>query len=387
MRIAIAGSEVANNIQSFANALSSTYVVSTYCFRENVFYRNVDYNYSSSNWLLRSNFKAIRGLGRIISQFKKIYLFLQSLPETDVYLFIWSETFIAFSIDLFILRALNKKILIFHCGDDVRYRPIQYFIDHYVANTLYFDRDDFDKIDSYLAHGRTFVGALFSQWVAEKTAKVISLRSHATFQRIPHYFFRFPQEELIDQPRKPAQRPLIIHAPSNRNAKNSQVVIAAIKILEDLGFSFNFELIEGKPNSYVLERLKAADILIDQPGPWVGRLAVEALAASCAVVGGAQPSYYDIDDNIPVLQFQPDANRLAEQLADLVDNVERRSIIMSNSYDYWKSNYSEASFSSYIGDIIAGTAKSYPPRTSHRHYVVLFAGGVLKKTVLKRYFR
>jgi len=55
--------------------------------------------------------------------------FMPLIFKFDIFVFVWTTTFLPLNIDLFLLRLLGKKVLVFNCGDDVRYRPTQYRID------------------------------------------------------------------------------------------------------------------------------------------------------------------------------------------------------------------------------------------------------------------
>lgn len=71
----------------------------------------------------------------------------------------------------------------------------------------------------------------------------------------------------------------VVHAPSNRAAKGSHHVFAAIeKLQEELADRFVFETIEGVSNSEAQQRIARADLLIDQLLiGWYGGVAVEAM--------------------------------------------------------------------------------------------------------------
>lgn len=76
------------------------------------------------------------------------------------------------------------------------------------------------------------------------------------------------------------KRPLKIgHAPSNRIAKGTDLILKAVSDLKAEGFNFEFELIENLSNEDARKRYEAIDILIDQLFyGWYGGVAVEAMA-------------------------------------------------------------------------------------------------------------
>lgn len=383
-KIVVCGSEIANNIYTFGKALEQSYQVTTVCLNANLYYATNHYDICIYNPLQKSRHRPVRLLGRTVAGFNKVVHFLRLLRGHDAFVYVWIDGFLPLKIDLFLLRLLRKTTIVFHCGDDVRFRPIQSRLDREVYGVRYFDPKNTEALARYESSGNSFLFAFSNQWLTEMSgATIVSLRSHATFQKRPHYFFRFPQKQLLDAARGPNVRPLLLHAPSNRTAKNTECVLEAIKLLRQRGCEFDFELIEGQPNHYVLQRLLEADILIDQPGPWVGRLGVEALASSCVVVGANRPDYYQIDDQSPVVQFEPDCTDLANKLQALLADYVHRRHLMQQSFDYWQRHYSEPAFSGYISRLLDGTAEASARMAGYRSHLLRYAQGPLQRLLIK----
>ena len=97
-------------------------------------------------------------------------------------------------------------------------------------------------------------------------------------------------------------RPLRIgHAPSNRNVKGTDLLLAAVENLKREGFLFELVLVEGSSNSEAKDIYKTIDVLVDQLfAGWYGGLAVEAMALGKPVIA------YIRDDD---LHFIPAAMR------------------------------------------------------------------------------
>lgn len=384
-RIVVCGSEIANNIYTFGEALKESYEVTTVCLHANAFYASNRYDICIDSPLSASRSRPVRVLGRLASGARKLAHFLRLSKTQDAFIYVWSDTFLPLKIDLFVLRLLRKKAIVFHCGDDVRYRPIQSKLDQEVYRVHYFDPKDTQALAKYESSGNSFRASFFNQWLTEKSgATIVSLRSHATFQKGPHFFFRFPQKRLLETARRPRPRPLLLHAPSSRTAKNTQCVLDAVELLQRRGCEFDFELIEGQPNHYVLRRLLEADILIDQPGPWSGRLGIEALASSCVVVGGNRQDYYQVDDNSPVVQFEPDCADLANKLQKLIANPETRRDLMQQGFSYWERHYSEQAFSQYITSLLNGSAAPSGPIPHYRDHLLRYARTPFQRQLIKR---
>ena len=150
--------------------------------------------------------------------------------------------------------------------------------------------------------------------------KLFTLIDTETFLDRPCYHFIIPQQELVDIKDKKYfknEKINIVHAPSDRQIKGTEIVIKVIDKLKKK-YSINFNLIEGRPNQDVLTILKDSDIAIDQPGLWPGKFAAEALASGCVVIGGNQiPEKFAIKGN-PIIQFHNDEKKLYDSLESLI---------------------------------------------------------------------
>jgi len=256
-----------------------------------------------------------------------------------------------------------------NCGDDVRYRPIQVRLDYKYLNFKFLEHS-IEERKIYKYGSNTFLKSFFNQWIEEKSgAKIISLRSQATFQNKPLYQFRFPVKKILDKEKNASKLPLIIHAPTNRNVKGTKFVLEAIERLKKSNLKFEFELVEGKSNAYVLDRLKESDIVIDQPSSWIGRYAVEAMAAGCVIVGGNRADYQGFCMKSPVIQFETDGNYLFDKLENLIVNKEKRDLLMKDSYEFWKNYYSYESFAEYFESIINGSAVMFKPLNDNKKII------------------
>jgi hypothetical protein len=352
----------------------------------NIYYKSNQYDFNLTP-IGNSKFIICRLLSHFMVVIRKIIVFISLVKKNDIFIYVSTVTFLPFKIDLFLLNFLKKKVIVFHCGDDVRYRPIQVKLDTKVFNLKYFDSADADALSMYESSGNKFIRSFYNQIITEKSgATIVSMRSHATFQKSAHYFFRFPQKRLLKGPRNPKIRPLLIHAPSNRIVKNTETVLKAIKLLRHESCKFDFELIEFQSNQILLNRLLDADILIDQPGPWPGRLGIEAMASSCIVVSGNRPDYYEIEDNSPVIQFETDYKNLAQKLKSLIIDFYKRRVLMEKSFSYWENYYSEKSFSRYIHNILSNTAKSYHPIPNYKKYLMKYACNSFQRIAIKIFY-
>jgi hypothetical protein len=103
---------------------------------------------------------------------------------------------------------------------------------------------------------------------------------------------------------KSSDRPLVVHAPSDRTVKGTRFVLQAVERLKSEGIDFDFQLVEGLPIGEARKLYERADILIDQLLlGWYGGVAAEFMALAKPVI-----SYIRETD----LVFVP--NEMREQL-------------------------------------------------------------------------
>lgn len=76
-----------------------------------------------------------------------------------------------------------------------------------------------------------------------------------------------------------AHPPLIVHAPSRRTVKGTDMLMAALDRLRARGVAFRLQLVENMPHAEAREVYRQADIVVDQLRiGWYGVLSVEAMA-------------------------------------------------------------------------------------------------------------
>ena len=124
----------------------------------------------------------------------------------------------------------------------------------------------------------------------------------------------------------------IVHAPSRRSKKGTDCILKAVKTLQE-EYTLRVELIEGKPNTYVLQKMKSADIVIDQIGPgWYGKVTIEALYA------GAVPCFYihpDLETFIPEHFFvNITETMITQQVAHIIEDESLRGMLRKRGYNY-----------------------------------------------------
>lgn len=185
--------------------------------------------------------------------------------------------------DLFWLRLIGKKIFITFQGDDAR--QASYCQAHF---PIHFVRDVTpDYYPPWLERLKPKRIAKFAKYAhkiyAVNPDLLWILPAGAEF--VPYCHIDLNDWIPVHR-RIPADKKLhLIHAPSDRHAKGTKYLLAAITKLREQGFEFEFTLVEKFANQDARKLYEQADILIDQLlAGWYGGLAVELMALGKPVV-------------------------------------------------------------------------------------------------------
>ena len=177
--------------------------------------------------------------------------FAKLAPRTDIFHFYFGLTLIPKSIQFPLLRLLRKKSVFHYLGSDIRGKT--------PAQLAFGKRADAEIVGSYDA----------IRWVPE--AHVIPPGLDLT--------------PLTPVPPSDNPRPLVVHAPSNREKKGTRYVIEACADLP-----VDLDIVEGVPHDEARERYARADIVVDQLNAgWHGVFALESMALGKPVVTYLKP--------------------------------------------------------------------------------------------------
>ncbi len=172
--------------------------------------------------------------------------FAQLAPHTDIFHFYFGLTLVPKSLQFPLLRALRKKSVYHFLGSDIRGKTPE--------QLAYGKRADAQIVGSYDA----------IRWVPD--AEVIP--PGLDLSRVAHV------------PPSDRERPLVVHAPSNRGKKGTEHVVAACEQLP-----VDLDIVEGLPNEEAKQRFAKADIIVDQLNAgWYGVFAIESMAMGKPVV-------------------------------------------------------------------------------------------------------
>jgi glycosyltransferase involved in cell wall biosynthesis len=221
------------------------------------------------------------------------------LPRTDVFHFYFGLTLVPPSLQFPILRATRKKSVFHYLGSDIR-----------------------GKTPAELTDGK------------HAGAEIVG--SYAALRWVPGAHVVPPGLDLGEFPPPPAvenPRPLVVHAPSNREKKGTRFVIEACERLP-----VDLDIVERVPHVEARRRYARADIVVDQLNAgWHGVFALEAMALAKPVVANLDPETVErsaegYGHRIPIVPATSDT--LADALAPLVEDTARRRAIGEESRAY-----------------------------------------------------
>jgi len=251
--------------------------------------------------------------------------FLFCLFRYKIFNFYFGKSLLPANIDLPILRLFGKKIVMTYCGADVRLSELEQRRNPY----------------SYL-HRTSHIGPEFDaakkrwlKWQRLWVQKAVVARS-----LIAHVLLFYPEDKLVDiwvhntfdlsnyHPESYTTRdiPVLIHAPSDVNAKGTQYIESAIAELREEGFSFEYRRLENVPHEEAMRVYREdADIIIDQVlvGTF-GTLALEGMYFGKPVVGYLLDEIKDKSCPDCPLVSAP-IPELKEKLAWLIEHPEERT--------------------------------------------------------------
>lgn len=244
----------------------------------------------------------------------------EAIPRYDVFHFYFRpffffdsrKLFFPTGLDLLLLRAAGKVVIVHYRGSEVR-SPTK-----------------FKELSPY-------------HYVDENPQNLVSKFPEATVEALKRYIRGVSHDILVPDPELQGyvegseivargiclaewaavgvpdeDEPLVVHAPSRRAVKGTDAVMQAVETLRAEGLRFRFQLVEGLPNHEAREVYRRASIVVDQLRiGWYGVLSVEAMALGKAVLA------YVRDD---LAHHLPEPRPLAIANPDTVTDVLRRLI-------------------------------------------------------------
>ncbi|QQE80316.1 glycosyltransferase [Alicyclobacillus sp. SO9] len=253
------------------------------------------------------------------------HVFDQVVHAADIIHFHNGDTMLADYKDLQIAKALNKKMVMHHWGNDVR---------------------DVERLNQRLKYPLP-LGYHSTQQIQDKLQKLSAYIDTAIIQDNELYEFIKPYYKNVyilplalntsdlapAYPDMTKQKPLLVHAPTNDEFKGTKYVEAAIAALQTR-HQFDYQRIEKMDHKTAMSWYSKADVVIDQLlcGTY-GLLSVEAMAMGKPVVTyireELKPTY---PGQLPIVSASPDT--LESTLEDLILHPKKRRILGQQGRHY-----------------------------------------------------
>ena len=112
----------------------------------------------------------------------------------------------------------------------------------------------------------------------------------------------------------------IMHAPTNRDVKNTAAIEAAISKVKNDGLNVQFTLVENIKHSDLISQISKHDLIIDWVNPKFGIygvFSIESMALGRTVICSLNDSLYE-KFNLPIISINPD--NLADKITELYNN-------------------------------------------------------------------
>ena len=237
------------------------------------------------------------------------------LDSYDVFHFHYGTTLRPDFSDLPELKRRNKKMIMHHWGNDVRFHDQARKHNPYVYTG---DSPPDEAIHNKLMKITAYIKAAIVQdyevyeYVKDYYEKVYVLPIAIDLEYFyPHY------------PSVTKERPLILHAPTNPDFKGTSDIEKTIEKLKQ-EYSFEYKRIEKMNHEEVINLYKDADMIIDQVlcGSY-GLLSVESMALGKPVLAFIRPDLISsFPPELPIINS--DREHLYQQVKMLLDNPAQR---------------------------------------------------------------
>lgn len=273
--------------------------------------------------------------------------FFEIARHYDLFVFIASYSLMPRLCDLPLLQQMGKKVVCYQTGSELRHEltaePFWRMYGYEFPSDAYHTcRDESGKVVAWWrgpAFMHTLVNKLYNTRMAERYATTICTHpSIFTLGVRPHMAIQLPMDADKCTFRIPRNRiPLVVHAPSNRAVKRSDIILNTLLELKEEGVPFRLCLLENRPNEEVLRVLSEADVLIDQiVCGCLGRLALEGLASGCAVLSGNSAAV-PWPPQRPAISIRP--SNIKERLREVLTNPMLRMRLAAEGREYIQKGY------------------------------------------------
>jgi len=226
-------------------------------------------------------------------------------------------------IDLLVLRWMGKKTIMLYQGSDARQK--RYCLENHEITFA----DQFPSYNEETDCQKQFRIRRVEKWcdhVLSVNPDLLDvLPPGATFHPYPNITID-ADEPVYPEPKGEV---CILHAPSNRATKGSDLIIEALEELKREGVPLRLNLVEGISHEELLEQVAEADLVVDQIlSGWYGGFSVEAMSLGKPVVCYIRESDLEhlppgMAEDLPFIQADPTSFKkvMRELIVNRVDEL------------------------------------------------------------------
>lgn len=270
--------------------------------------------------------------------------FMDAVERFDVFHFHFGQSFFPHGWegmpplwDVPVLRMLGKKVFVSYWGSDARRRKVLETINPWGHLFLADHQPDDDRIEKSIHVWRTYANRMFvhsAELLPHVAGSVVVERSFDLQE--------WPQVEPADR-----QRPVLLHIPSKRAMKGTELIVEGVDRLKAEGLEFEFHLLENMSHTEVKSAIREADVLIDQllVGDF-GIISVEAMASNRVSVA------YLLDDvkqaylDLPVYDVNPDT--FVDRMRELIRDRKLRQRLAKAGRPFVKKHFSASTIARHL---------------------------------------
>ena len=269
--------------------------------------------------------------------------FFSFAKQYDVFVYIASSSLQPRLTDLRLLSEMGKTVVCYQTGSELRHECTsgrfwrayghEFPLAHYPPEPAGKDgkRPPWWSLPQ---SGHTFFNKLHNIRLAEAYATTICATPSINSMGIrPYMAIQVPFDASMCKFNIPKRHvPLVVHAPSLRIFKRSDLITTALHELKEEGVPFRFLFLENVPNTTVLEALTNADVLVDEICcDGIARLDLEGMSSGCAVLTGNSGATPWTPDR-PVIPITPAT--VKQRLREVLTSQQLRLELASAGKEY-----------------------------------------------------
>lgn len=313
------------------------------------FRKHVEKRGASSNKYVREYYEILKTVDILL-------LFIASICKYNVYIYIYGHGLFAYSRHLKkhqeaeyrILKMFHKKMYMWLCGSDSR--PPYCGVDFYDG--------DIDQIYAATKEIAANIRML------EKYMTLIDNPASSQFHTKPYVIFQtfgipVDYKEKVREDNNKQNGPIVIlHAPSRKAAKGTDIIRKIVEEIKNEGHDFEYAEISGMKHEKVLEQLRRASIVIDQvycDTPMAGLATEAAINGVPVIVAGYYSQCYKeyIPEPIPPTVFCS-IEELKEKIIWLIEDEKSRVEIGEAEAEYVKHRCEASVVVEHFIDLLSG---------------------------------